>query len=187
MCFNNLKLFNFGENRKCFNPSIIRQAFFPCLFRFYFSSMNNIQCLVPGPLAAKNITSHMTPWGKVVHDNWTSFHSARALAPLKVITRQHTALEKNAIKLELIFCNGHMIYQIYERILYRVLLTVLGVLVFAEENFQFVLWKRHDGNSVESIPCGLIRVWRVCLHRFIRHISVVMHGNLSRWNFSWTS
>ena len=149
--------------------------------------MNNMSCWVAGPLAAKNITSHMASWGKVIHVNWTSFHSARALPPLKVITRIHTAVEKNAIKLELIFHNGLVICQIYERITYGGLLTVLGVLVFAEENFQFVLWKRYDGNSVGSLPLRLIRVRRACLYRFIRHIWVVMHGNLSKWNFSWTS
>ena len=138
MCFNNLKLFNFRENRKCLNLSIICLAFFLCLFRFYFSSMNNIKCWVAGSLAAKNITSHMASWGKLVHDNWTNFHSAWALAPLKVTTRQHTAAEKNAIKLQLIFYNGLVICQMYECILYRGLLTVLGVLVIAEENFQFV-------------------------------------------------
>ena len=144
-------------------------------------------CWVAGHLAVKKTSSHMISWGKVVHDNWTSFHSARALAQLKVITRQRTAVEKNTIKLELIFYKGRMICLIYEHILYFGLLTVLGVLVFADENFLFVLWKRHDGNSVGSLPCRLIRVWRACLHRFIRHIWVVIHGNLSRWNFSWTS
>ena len=42
----------------------------------------------------------------------------RALPPLSVITRRDTALEKNAIKLELIFHIGLVICQIYERILY---------------------------------------------------------------------
>ena len=92
----------------------------------------------------------MASWDKVVHDNWTSFYSARASAPHKVITTQHTAVEKNAIKLELIFHIGLVICQIYERILYGGLLTVLGVLVFAEENSLFVLWKQYDGNSVDS-------------------------------------